>query len=170
MRADGAAEPEAVVDGEFGVTGYDLAGGFGVDTRSYSDSPGELYAGDKRLTEVAKPFTDGAGARAGERFTATSEDGSEVDAWLVRPAGFQEGESYPVLLNIHGGPFSQYTTKFFDENQIFAGAGYAVVFSNPRGSSGYSEEWGRAIRGPLNGGPAGGRSTTRTSWPSPTRR
>jgi len=156
VRADGSAEPEAVVSGEFGITGYDLAGGMGVDTRSRGTSPSELYAGDRRLTEVTRGFTEGRELVEAERFTAVSEDGSEVDAWLVRPAGFQEGESYPVILNIHGGPFSQYTTKFFDENQVFAGAGYAVVFSNPRGSSGYSEQWGRAIRGPIEGGPGWG--------------
>ena len=156
VRADGSGDPEAVVGGEFGVTGYDLAGGMGVDTRSYSNAPAELYAGDLRLTEVTKPFTEGRELVPAERFTAVSEDGSEVDAWLVRPAGFKEGERYPVLLNIHGGPFSQYTTKFFDENQIYAGAGYAVVFSNPRGSSGGTEAWGRAIRGPIEGGPGWG--------------
>jgi dipeptidyl aminopeptidase/acylaminoacyl peptidase len=53
-----------------------------------------------------------------------------------------------LLLNIHGGPFTQYGNGFFDEFQVFAGGGYAVVYSNPRGSSGYSEDWGRAIMGP----------------------
>jgi dipeptidyl aminopeptidase/acylaminoacyl peptidase len=52
-----------------------------------------------------------------------------------------------MLLNIHGGPFSQYGSRFFDEFQLQTGAGYVVVFANPRGSSGYSEAWGRAIRG-----------------------
>ena len=156
VRADGSSAPEAVVEGELGVTGYDARDGVVVDTRSYGTVPGELYAGDRRLTEVTKAFCEGRELVEPERFTAVSEDGSEVDAWLVRPAGFEEGKSYPVVLNIHGGPFSQYTTKFFDENQIYAGAGYAVVYSNPRGSSGYSEEWGRAIRGPVDGGPGWG--------------
>ena len=66
----------------------------------------------------------------------------------MRPAGLEEGKRYPVLLNIHGGPFTQYGNRFFDEFQVYAGAGYAVVYANPRGSSGYSEDWGRAIRGP----------------------
>jgi dipeptidyl aminopeptidase/acylaminoacyl peptidase len=52
-----------------------------------------------------------------------------------------------VLLTIHGGPFTQYGTGFFDEAQVYAGGGYCVLFSNPRGGSGYSEAWGRAIRG-----------------------
>ena len=66
----------------------------------------------------------------------------------MRPAGFEAGKQYPLLLNIHGGPFAQYGERFFDEFQVYCGAGYAVVYSNPRGSSGYREEWGRAIRGP----------------------
>ena len=72
------------------------------------------------------------------------------------PAGLEEGKRYPLLLNIHGGPFTQYRTQFFDEFQVLAGAGYAVAFCNPRGSSGYSEEWGRAIRGPGERGPGWG--------------
>jgi dipeptidyl aminopeptidase/acylaminoacyl peptidase len=75
-----------------------------------------------------------------------------VEAWLVRPHDLAEGQRCPLLLNIHGGPFTQYGNKFFDEFQAYARAGYAVVYSNPRGSSGYSEEWGRAIRGPVGGG------------------
>jgi dipeptidyl aminopeptidase/acylaminoacyl peptidase len=74
----------------------------------------------------------------------------------VRPPGCDERRSYPVLLSIHGGPFTQYETGFFDEFQVYAGAGYAVVFSNPRGSTGSGEAWARAIRGPVNGGPGWG--------------
>jgi dipeptidyl aminopeptidase/acylaminoacyl peptidase len=61
----------------------------------------------------------------------------------VRPAG--EGP-HPVLLMIHGGPFTQYGWKLFDEAQVYAGAGYAVVMGNPRGSSGYGQAHGEAIR------------------------
>jgi len=59
-------------------------------------------------------------------------------------------------MHIHGGPFTQYGNKYFDEFQVYARAGYAVVYSNPRGSSGYSEEWGRAICGPGELGPGWG--------------
>jgi dipeptidyl aminopeptidase/acylaminoacyl peptidase len=86
-----------------------------------------------------------------------SADGYEVDAWIVRPPGFKPGARYPAVLTIHGGPFTQYGTGFFDEVQVYAGGGYVVLYSNPRGGSGYSEEHGRAIRGPLNGaGPGWG--------------
>ena len=112
----------------------------------------------------ADDFVGGRELAEVERFTAMSADGTEVDAWLVRPPGFDEKRGYPVLLTIHGGPFSQYGTGFFDEVQVYAGAGYCVLFSNPRGGSGYSEEWGRAIRGcrAATRGRAGARSTTRT--------
>jgi dipeptidyl aminopeptidase/acylaminoacyl peptidase len=52
------------------------------------------------------------------------------------------------LLNVHGGPFTQYGNRFFDEAQVQAAAGYVVIMSNPRGSSGRQEAWGRAINGP----------------------
>ena len=75
----------------------------------------------------------------------------------MRPAGFEPGKRYPAVLTIHGGPFSQYGTAFFDEVQVYSGGGYVVLFSNPRGGSGYSEEHARAIRGPVNGaGPGWG--------------
>ena len=148
VAADGSSEPELLVGGEQSTAIYDLVDGALVYTASTHDRPHELFAGDgKRLTSVADDFVAGRELAEVERFTATSADGTEVDAWLVRPPGFDEGKSYPTLLQIHGGPFSQYGTGFFDEVQVYAGAGYCVLFSNPRGGSGYSEEWGRAIRG-----------------------
>jgi dipeptidyl aminopeptidase/acylaminoacyl peptidase len=74
----------------------------------------------------------------------------------MRPPDFDPERRYPVLLHIHGGPFTQYGNKFFDEFQVAARAGYVVLFSNPRGSSGYTEAWGRAIRGPGEAGPGWG--------------
>jgi dipeptidyl aminopeptidase/acylaminoacyl peptidase len=146
--ADGSGQPELLVGGEQSTGIYDLVNGVLVYTASTHDRPHELFDGDgKRLTSVADEFVAGRELAEVERFTATSADGTEVDAWLVRPPGFDEGRRYPTLLTIHGGPFSQYGTGFFDEVQVYAGAGYCVVFSNPRGGSGYSEEWGRAIRG-----------------------
>ena len=76
-----------------------------------------------------------------------SKDGTEVEAWIVRPAGFEEGKRYPVLLNIHGGPFTQYGSASSTSSRSMRAPGYAVVYANPRGSSGYGEEWGRAIWG-----------------------
>jgi dipeptidyl aminopeptidase/acylaminoacyl peptidase len=156
VRADGSGTPERVVGGDVWVAGFDAVAGTIVHAVSTATSLAELYAGEKRLTEVGKSFAAGRELLLPERFTAISPDGTEVEAWIVRPAGFQKGKKYPLLLNIHGGPFTQYGNKFFDEFQVYAGAGYTVVYSNPRGSSGYSEAWGRAIKGPVEGGPGWG--------------
>jgi len=154
VAADGSGEPELLVGGEQSTGLYDLVDGVLVYTASTHGRPHELFGGGgKRLTSVCDDFVSGREIAEVERFTAVSGDGTEVDAWLVRPPDFDAGRRYPVLLTIHGGPFAQYGTGFFDEVQVYAGAGYCVLFSNPRGGSGYSEEWGRAIRGP--GGDAG---------------
>jgi dipeptidyl aminopeptidase/acylaminoacyl peptidase len=79
-----------------------------------------------------------------EEITAQAPDGYPVHGWVVRPEG--EGP-HPVLLMIHGGPFTQYGWRLFDEAQVYAGAGYAVIMGNPRGSSGYGEAHGRAVIG-----------------------
>lgn len=154
--AGGDSSPAAVIEGELSVSGYDVHGGLTVSVRTTPVSLSVLCAGSIELIDVGTSFSKAHALVEPERFAAVSTDGSEVEAWIMRPAEFREGERYPLLLNIHGGPFTQYGNRFFDEFQIYAGAGYAVVYSNPRGSSGYSEEWGRAIRGPIEGGPGWG--------------
>jgi dipeptidyl aminopeptidase/acylaminoacyl peptidase len=156
VAADGASEPRLLVGGELAVAGYDAHGETLVHVASSATTMRELFAGDRALTDTGRTFLATRELVEPERFTATSPDGTAVDAWLVRPVGFEPGQTYPVLLNVHGGPFAQYGTGFFDEFQVQAGAGYAVLYANPRGSSGYSEEWGRAIMGPIRGGPGWG--------------
>ena len=149
-------EPELVHGGEIVLTGFDARDGLIARAGTTAPNLSELYVGEEQLTDVGRAFAKGRELVTPERFTAVSADGSEVDAWIARPAGFEEGKRYPVLLNIHGGPFTQYGNGFFDETQVYAGGGYAVVYSNPRGSSGYSEAWGRAIMGPGELGPGWG--------------
>ena len=78
--------------------------------------------------------------------TGSGADGYPVHGWLLVPEG--EGP-HPVLLVVHGGPHAAYTPAVFDEVQVYAAAGYAVVFGNPRGSAGYGEEHGRTVLGRL---------------------
>jgi dipeptidyl aminopeptidase/acylaminoacyl peptidase len=152
VAADGSSPPELIVGGEQVISAFDIRDGKLAYVATTHTTLRELYVGTdgRRVTRVGSDFEAGRALVEAERFTAISADGYEVDAWIVRPAGFQPDKSYPALLNVHGGPFSQYGTGFFDENQVYAGGGYVVLFSNPRGGSGYSEEHGRAIRGPLN--------------------
>ena len=157
VKADGSAEPELIVDGEHVLGGYDVHDGKVAYTASTHTTMRELHADGRTLTSVGQKFAEGRGLSEPERFTARSKDGYEVDAWIVRPHGFEPGKRYPAILTIHGGPFTQYGTGFFDEVQVYAGGGYVVLFSNPRGGSGYSEEHGRAIRGPVgDAGPGWG--------------
>jgi dipeptidyl aminopeptidase/acylaminoacyl peptidase len=76
--------------------------------------------------------------------TFDAPDGYPVHGWVLRPAG--QGP-HPVLLNIHGGPFTQFTVALFDEAQVYVAAGYAVLMCNPRGSAGYGRDHGLAIKG-----------------------
>lgn len=156
VAASGGIAPEALVRGELRVTGWDAAGGTVAYAATTATRPSEIFVGDRRISSASDAFTARRALVAPERFTAVSKDGAEVDAWIVRPAAFDDAERYPALLCIHGGPFTSYGNGFFDEFQVYAGAGYVVIFSNPRGSSGSTEAWGRAIRGPSSGGPGMG--------------
>ena len=153
VRRDGTTE--VVVGGDRQVVGFDAAAGTLAFVATDATSPTELFAlvdgEERRLTRLGEPFLREHEVAAPERFTATSTDGTEVEAWFVRPIGVPAGRRVPTILSIHGGPFSQYGNKLFDEFQVLAGAGYAVVYSNPRGSSGYSSAFSRGIRGPKAG-------------------
>ncbi len=106
----------------------------------------DLERGDERaLTNFNMPWMHEAHPAPVERLVVKTAEGVEVDCWLMKPAQFEEGKKYPVLLNIHGGPFGQYGDTFFDEFQVYSGAGYGVVFCNPRGSSGQATPFARAL-------------------------
>lgn len=75
----------------------------------------------------------------------SSYDDREIQGWLVTPPNFDPNKKYPFILEIHGGPFASYGSVFSAEIQAFAAAGYVVLYSNPRGSSGYGAEFGNLI-------------------------
>ena len=80
-----------------------------------------------------------------ERFTYKSADDWDVDGFLVKPIGWQAGKKYPLILSIHGGPAGQYGVDWYHEFQVYAAKGYAVLFTNPRGSTGYGQKFERGI-------------------------
>lgn len=158
---DGEAKAEIVVDGDRVITAFDIANGVLAYAASGATDLPEIYVvlpqGDEqRLTRHGASFEADFTVAAPDRFLARSTGGADVEAWVIPPAGARKGTRYPAILNIHGGPFTQYGNKLFDEFQVQAGAGYAVIYCNPRGSSGYSEAWGRAIRGPAGDEPGSG--------------
>ncbi|MGQ0836697.1 MAG: S9 family peptidase [Gammaproteobacteria bacterium] len=81
-----------------------------------------------------------------EGFTVASFDGRPIQAWLVKPPDFDPTRKYPLLLYIHGGPHTLYGENYFHEFQMHASAGYVVLISNPRGSTGYGEEFANIIQ------------------------
>ncbi|MGN7177596.1 S9 family peptidase [Cytobacillus sp. SAFR-174] len=86
-----------------------------------------------------------------EVFTYRSEDNWHIQGFLLRPANFDPKKKYPVILDIHGGPHSAYGFSYFHQLQLFAAQGYAVIYTNPRGSSGFSEEFTNAVHGDYGG-------------------
>jgi dipeptidyl aminopeptidase/acylaminoacyl peptidase len=145
IAADG--ERTRIIDGKRIVTGVAPRsdGSALAFVASDTTNPGELYwseGGDeRRLSDFNGDFAGAAGLVEPTSFTIEHE-GVSIEGWIYLPPG--DGK-VPVLLNIHGGPASQYGWGFFDEFQVYAGAGYGVVAINPRGSSGYGLDHVRAV-------------------------
>src|SRR5690625_5877424 len=100
-----------------------------------------------RLTYQNRPFLDDVSLVEPEGLTITAEDGWDIQGWLLRPYGFEEGKKYPFVLEIHGGPHAMYGQTFFHEMQLLASKGYVVLYTNPRGSHGYGQKFVDAVRG-----------------------
>lgn len=80
-----------------------------------------------------------------EEIEYTSFDGRKIQGWIIKPPGFDPAKKYPLLLDIHGGPHAMYGVEFNHEFQVQAARGFVVLFTNPRGSTGYGEEFGNII-------------------------
>jgi acylaminoacyl-peptidase len=86
-----------------------------------------------------------------ERVQFAGADGWVIEGWLLRPRGFEPGKQWPLVLEIHGGPHGAYGHSFFHEFQVLAGRGYAVLYTNPRGSHAYGDTFVRACVGDWGG-------------------
>ncbi|WP_295633468.1 S9 family peptidase [Novosphingobium sp.] len=75
----------------------------------------------------------------------SSAGGLPIDAWMVTPPSFDPAKKYPLILEIHGGPFASYGPVWSTDDQLYAAAGYVVVYTNPRGSTSYGEEFANKI-------------------------
>ena len=80
-----------------------------------------------------------------QKIRFASKDGTEIESFVVTPPGFRKGATYPVIMDIHGGPQSQYDYGFNFDAQLYAANGYLVVLPNPRGSTGYGQAFCLAI-------------------------
>lgn len=169
VRADGIVTE--VVGGDVEIGAFDVGGDVLVWSGATQDTVGALGALDLAPVTVdpsavtgaadaawsddvlvpedlvaavgAPPLAPATGPEGPREEEHPSADGYPVHGWVAVPQG--EGP-HPVLLMIHGGPFAQYGVGLFDETQVYVGAGYAVVYCNPRGAAGYGQAHGRAIK------------------------
>lgn len=152
---DGAVS--AVTSGDRRVAGFaPLPDGRLVLLSGDSVSPFELSVVDeggkneRQLTHHNRPFLDEVQLAPAEEIRFKSQAGDrDLQGWLLRPPGFAAGSAvnYPLILQIHGGPHAMYGHAPFHEMQLMAARGYLVLFTNPRGSSGYGEEFATSTRG-----------------------
>lgn len=141
VSRDGAATP--VFGGDVEVAGHAAAGERIVVAYATPASFGELaLVGHGPLTDFGAPVRE-VGIAAPREQEIAGRDGYPIHGWMAVPAG--EGP-FPVILQIHGGPYASYGIHLFDETQVLVDAGYAVVYCNPRGSAGYGRAHGRSIR------------------------
>jgi dipeptidyl aminopeptidase/acylaminoacyl peptidase len=96
-------------------------------------------ARERRLTHANSAVLADVPLSTPQRFAYMGSDGWTLEGWVMPPAGYEPGTRYPTILAIHGGPHSAYGEAFFHEFQALAALGYAVVFTNPRGSQGYGQ-------------------------------
>jgi dipeptidyl aminopeptidase/acylaminoacyl peptidase len=100
----------------------------------------------KTLVDVNQDVLAGVKLGEMEELWYTSKDGLKVQGWLIKPANYQAGRKYPMVLWIHGGPWSMYDVGFNWAFQNFSAMGYAVLYTNPRGSTGYGQEFVNGIQ------------------------
>ncbi len=129
------------------VTVRDFASGGGhtVLLVAQADQPTELFTFDGGnlvpLTDVNGELLDGVARADVEKLRFESADGTRVEAFYVKPVGHDSSRRYPTILWLHGGPAAQFSYSFSEVAQLFAANGYAVIMPNPRGSTGYGEEF-----------------------------
>jgi dipeptidyl aminopeptidase/acylaminoacyl peptidase len=139
-----------LVSGELSVREFSLhSSGIAAIRLSTPQVPGEIYLWqDGTLDQVThtndKLLADRPLAEV-RNITFPSADGTEIEGFVFTPPDYDPREKYPTILRIHGGPVSQYDFSFNRDAQLFAANGYVVVIANPRGSSGYGQDFSAAL-------------------------
>jgi dipeptidyl aminopeptidase/acylaminoacyl peptidase len=128
------------------------ASGTAVGTRTSPHEPTDIVRYDlnspgrfDRLTQSNDDVLTNKRLGEVEEVWYTSSGGARIQGWVVKPPSFDPGQEYPLILHIHGGPHSMYNVGFNYAFQNFAANGYVVLYTNPRGSTGYGTDFGNAI-------------------------
>ena len=136
----------------YGGGDYDYSNGKIAFTKSLPDMPAELVCIstnakiEKQLTNFNADVLDYKTlGQTKEVWANSSHDGTKIQGWLVTPPDYDPNKKYPLLLEIHGGPFANYGDRFSPEIQLMATKGFAVLYTNPRGSTSYGAEFANLI-------------------------
>lgn len=147
---------EQLTDNNTGVLNFDLVKDKLVFVKTEVASPFELYVGDaaaKNQRQLSHSNTDWIANKKlsfPEKHSFTNNKGMEIEYWVMKPANYEPGKKFPLLLNIHGGPAAMWgpgEASMWHEYQFFCSKGYGVVYCNPRGSGGYGLDF---LRGNIN--------------------
>ena len=152
--ADQGLPPKKMTNGVHVLSAVTFAkGGQAVGIRSGVKEPGRLVAFQLSRPSEARVLVDvnadvlgGATLADAEEMWVTSTDGLKVQGWLMKPVNFDPAKKYPLVLWIHGGPWSMYSVGWNWSWQNFAANGYAVLWTNPRGSTGYGQQFVNGIQ------------------------
>ncbi len=144
-----AAAPQKITSGAHVLNGLAMArSGLNAAVRTSAKEPGVLVSftllrpNDLRvLVDLNKDVLEGVKLGESEELWFTAPDGLKSQGWLMKPANFDPSKKYPLLLYIHGGPWSMYSVAWSWPFQNFAANGYAVLWMNPRGSTGYGQDF-----------------------------
>lgn len=141
------------------IYGFDITkdGIYALITVSNTTSVGELYlheiaTGERRQLTHFNEAYEQSRIIVKPEIVQVENEGELVWGWFMKPTNYVEGEKYPMILYIHGGPHMMYANTFFHEMQVFAAQGYAVLYMNPRGSQSYSQAFVNGCRGDYGGG------------------
>ena len=134
-----------------GYSQFSASAGLAAITLGDTTKPTELGVIDRHgqvitITDLNRSLHDSVHfATVEERTLKSSVDQREIQYWIMRPPNFDPTQSYPMMLQIHGGPWASFGPQFAANNQLYAAAGYVVVYGNPRGSTGYGAEFAHTI-------------------------
>lgn len=154
---------EQLTDFTSGVGSFDVRKNTLVYVKTEVANPNELYLANaaaknaKRISSFNYDWVKDKKLSLPEKKTFTNSKGQTIEYWVMMPVNYEAGTKYPLLLEIHGGPTAMWGPgegSMWHEYQFFASRGYAVVYSNPRGSGGYGEEFMRANMKDWGNGPA----------------
>jgi dipeptidyl aminopeptidase/acylaminoacyl peptidase len=137
------AEIDVIIGGDFSISEFSVSKGNIAYVKTDIDEPPEIWLkrGEKeqRITNLAVTIKENIALQAGKHFTFKASDGEDLDGWLIKPHGWKKSRKYPTIFEIHGGPKAMHGYAPMFDFQVWASAGYGVVYMNPRGSDGYSQ-------------------------------